>query len=263
MRDRSSIPSTRYLLGEPSKSILVTFVLLLFLAAVGASAEEAETEEDAKAWEGEAGLSFLSTSGNTETETLGLDFRLEKMPDPWGVAIVAQLQRAEEDSVRTAERYFLSVRAKRSLSERWELFFGLSGEQDEFSGIDLRTLAESGVVYTVPTPDAHALAFDLGATWTDEDRVEPEPDSDSIGAVLGLAWEWKISDNATLSERLATFPNFDDSDDWRLESTTALTASINERFAVQVAYELRFRDEPIGDRDDTDATTKVSLVMSL
>ncbi len=243
--------------------VALVFLISLFLTlSVSANDSEAGEQEEGR-WEGEAGLSFLATSGNTETETLGLDFQLASTPEPWGVELVAQLQRAEEDSVQTAERYYLSARLKRSLGERWDFFLGLSGEQDEFAGLDLRTLVETGFVYTVPTKETHALSIDLGATWTDEDRVPPEPDTDHIGAILGLAYEWKISETATFSERLATFPNFDDSDDWRFESTTALTASINARFAIQVAYELRFRNRPIGERDDTDATTKISLVMSL
>jgi len=241
---------------------LVSLISLSFTLSVSANDPEAG-EQIEKRWTGEAGLSYLATSGNTDTETLGLDFQLASTPEPWGVEFVAQLQRAEEDSLQTAERYYLSTRLKRSLSERWDFFLGLSGEQDEFAGLDLRTLVETGFVYTVPTKETHALSIDLGATWTDEDRVPSEPDSDHIGAILGLAYEWKISETATFSERLAIFPNFDDSDDWRFESTTALTASINARFAIQVAYELRFRNRPIGERDDTDATTKISLVMSL
>ncbi|MEM7351383.1 MAG: DUF481 domain-containing protein [Acidobacteriota bacterium] len=239
-------------------------LLPLTLMALPVRAHDPDAEEgEAKRWQGEAGLSFLSTTGNTDTESFGLDFHLDREPDPWGLGIKVQVQRAEEDGLRTAERYFLGLRGKRAVGERWELFFGLSGEQDEFAGIDLRTLAEVGFSYQALVGPKHDLVFDMGATWTDEDRVPPELDSDSIGAILGLKYEWQISDSATLSERLTYYPNFDDSDDWRYESTTALTASLNARFALQLAYDLRFRNQPVGDRDDTDASTKVSLVMNL
>lgn len=220
-----------------------------------------ETEEPR--WSGTAGLAFVTTGGNTDTQSLGLDLLLKRRPEPWGLELTAQFQRAEEDGVDTAERYQAGLRLKRSVGQRWELFAGVLGEQDEFAGIDLRTVAEAGGLVHALTGPAHLLSFDLGATWTDEDRLPPEPDTEYFGAVAGLAYEWKISDRAALTERLIYYPNFDDAGDWRLDSTTALTASINARFAVMLSYELRFRNRPVGTRDDTDTTTKASLVVKL
>lgn len=241
-------------------------MLVLALAAPPALAQDPQGEGEAEAeprWQGKAGLSLLATSGNTETESFGLDLSLERRPEPWGLALGVQLHRAEEDGVRTAERYLASLRGKRALGERWELFAGIAGEQDEFAGLDLRTLIEAGATYAALRGSAHLLSFDFGVNWTDEDRLPPQPDVDYLGAILGLSYEWKISDSASLTERLAYYPNFDDSDDWRADSTTALTASLSERFALQFAYELRYRNRPIGRRDDTDTTTKVSLVLNL
>lgn len=239
--------------------------LILALATAPARAQEAEAPEDEAEprWSGSAGLAVLVTSGNTETESLGLDVQVTRKPDPWGLELKAQFQRAEDSGVRTAERYYLSLRGTRTVSERWEVYAGVSAEQDEFAGLDLRQLVEAGFVYYALTGPKHLLDFDLGLTWTDEDRVPPEPDTDFVGAVAGLDYTWKISDTASLTERLIYYPNFDESDDWRVDSTTALSASLTMRWALQLSYEVRYRNQPIGDRDDTDATTKASLVLKL
>ena len=243
--------------------MLGVLTLTSALTSVRAQEPPATEEEAEPRWQGKAGLAFLLTSGNTETESLGVDLYLVRKPDPWGLELNAQLQRAEDGGVRTAERYLLSLRGTRAVTEHWEVFAGALGEQDEFAGLELRTLVEAGFVTRAFTGPKHHLAFDLGLSWTDEDRVPPEPDTDSVGAIAGVAYEWEFSETASFTERLIYHANFDDSDDWRVDSTTALSASLSARWALQLSYELRYRNRPIGDRDDTDATTKASLVVKL
>jgi putative salt-induced outer membrane protein YdiY len=211
-------------------------------------------------WSGSLGVSYLATGGNSESETFGADFEATRRPEPWGVDLVAAVHDAETDGDKTAERSFATLRLKRALTERWELFGGVSGERDVFADLDLRLVAEAGVIYKALLGPPHALGLDLGLTWTDEDRVEPEPDTESFGAVAGIDYEWRIGPNATFSQRLIYHPNFDRSTDWRAVSLTALAAAINKRLSVKLGYERHYRNEPIGDNDDIDTLTKMSLV---
>jgi putative salt-induced outer membrane protein len=242
-------------------SVWIVVVLALVVTPLAAQ-ESSEQEAPEPAWTGNLGLSYLATSGNTDTQSFGLDFKMERRPDPWGVELIATMNRAEEDKVTTAERYLASARAKRTLSERWEYFAGLSGEQDEFAGIDLRALVETGAVYKVLLGPTHTLNVDGGLTYTDESRIEPEPDTSYLGGVAGLDYRWQISEGAAFTQRLLYYPNFDETSDWRVNSDTGLQAAVSKRLAVKVAYEIRYRNEPIGDNDSTDTTSKVSLVVN-
>lgn len=233
-------------------------------------AEPAETEPAAAAeaapeplWTAKLALSYVATTGNSETTTLGSAFEAKRRPDPWGLDLTASYDRAEDSDVVESERAAGGVRARRALCERWELFGEATGESDEFAGIDLRVvLTTGGTVHALLGP-VHRLDFDLGLSWTDEDRVEPEPDVDFAGALAGLDYSWKISERAAFGQRLASFPSFDRSSDWRLESATTLEAAMTERLALQLAYEVRHSNEPVGGRDDTDTTTRMSLVLNL
>jgi putative salt-induced outer membrane protein len=229
-------------------------------AAGDAEAGDPETAAPEPPWSGSLGLSYLATTGNSESETFGADFEVSRRPEPWGLDLVAAVHNAETDGEKTAERGFAAVRLKRAQSERWELFGGVSGERDAFADVDLRVVAEAGVIYKALIGPPHALGLDLGLTWTDEDRVEPEPDTESLGAVAGVDYEWRISPTATFSQRLIYHPNFDRSTDWRAVALTALSAAINHRLSVELGYEHHYRNEPIGDNDDVDTVTKASLV---
>ena len=67
--------------------------------------------------------------------------------------------------------------------------------------------------------------------------MDPEPDTESLGGLVGLSYDWKISDSATFSQRLTYYPN--------------------------LSYELRYRNQPIGLDEDTDTTTRASLVWNI
>ena len=224
---------------------------------------ESTATEQQPFWQGSLGLSYLATSGNTDTSSLGLKLEMTRRPTPWGVELKVVADQAEEDDRLTAERFFTGVRGTRQLSIRPEVFFGISFEQDEFSGIDLRTLVESGLTLPAIEGEQQQLVIDLGLTWTDEDRLEPDPDIESLGAVLALHWSYKLSEGASLSQDLNVFPSFEDSHDWRAESLSTLTAALTDRLGVQLGYEIRYRNRPVGDRGDTDRTAKASLVIKL
>ena len=245
---------------------VLTVKWLYLLAASGlVLAEEpgpvAEAAEPA--WDGSVSLSYLASSGNSDSETGGLELEMTRRPMPWGLEFKAQAHRAEEDSEPTAERYQAGLRGTRGLSERWDVFAGLSAEQDEFASIDLRTIVEAGAVYKAVPGPRHQLDLDFAITWTDEDRLAPELDDSWLGALFGASYEWAINDNASFSQDLRYYPNFDDAEDWRADSLTAVTAALNDHLALKLSHEIRYRNEPIGDNDDTDTTTRASLVLNL
>lgn len=242
------------------KTRVITCIGLALLLTIPALAGEGEAAPE-KLWESSAGLSFLSTTGNSETESFGLDIKAVRKPVPWGMEFNANFNRAESDDVLTAERYFAGIRGTRSVGEKWTLFVGLSGEKDEFAGFDFRTVVEGGGTYKAIDTERAILSFDGALAYTDEDRLDPSPDESFMGALAAMHFIWKFSPTASLSQDLNYFPNFDTSSDWRAESITALQASMTEKLAVRLSYEMRYRNEPIGDADDTDTTTKASLVL--
>lgn len=244
------------------KKTAVICLLATALISIPAFAEEApEADAPEPLWTGNGALSYVSTTGNTDTTSFGLDFSFIRRPTPWGLEVYGLFNQADDSGEKTAERYLAGIRGIRELNDRWSLFAGLSGEKDEFAGFDLRTLLEAGATYKAIDNPKIFLSFDGGLTYTDEDRIEPEPDISFMGALAAVHFAWNISETAKLTEDLTYYPNFDDSADWRMESITALEASLTNLFGLRLSYEYRFRNEPIGDNDDTDTTTKASLVV--
>lgn len=247
-----------------------SLVVVVALAVTPAAAQEEAEEVPEPLWTSALGLSYVGTSGNTDTTSFGLDFKSERKPTPWGLNLMATFTRAEDNSVVTAEQYLVGGRATRSLSDRWSVFAGVSWARDTFGGFENRYIAEAGAEYLAIKTAKHTLSFDAGLTWTSEDQIlydtvaerEYTETESWFGGVAGLTWEWAFSESASLSERILYYPNFDTTSDWRVGSDTAITADLTKLLALQFSYLVRYRNLPIDDREKTDTTTKVSVVMN-
>ena len=250
---------------------LPVLILSLFVGVTPTLAQEAaEEEENEPTWKGSLGLSWVATSGNTDTSSIGLDFGLERKPEPWGLTLIVKGNRADDQGTRTAENYLFSGRAVRKLSSRWDAFGGLAWAKDPFAGFDSQIIASVGATYLAVESERHLLSFDLGLTYTWEDQISPVAPAPTIltnsidfaGGLLGLKWDWTLSDNAKFLQRLVLLPNFDETSDWRLNSTTALEAAVNSWLALRLGLDVRYRNEPIGDAKSTDTTSTASVVFN-
>ncbi len=244
------------------KREILVLGMILALSALPVVAQETEEEEKEPAWVGSLGLSWVATSGNTDTSSAGLDFGLAREPEPWGFGFIVRGNKAQDSGVTTAENYFAAGRAIRKLSEKWEAFGGLQWGKDPFTGYDSQTVASLGATYLAVESERHTLSFDGGFAYTWEDQIDPDAQVDFAGGIFGLAWEWRLSKTAKLVERLMFYPNFDTTSDWRLTSMTAIEAAVNSWLALRFGYDLRHRNEPVGDAKSTDATSTASVVLN-
>ena len=251
--------------------VLVSLAILpAGLCGQDEAAEEAAAEPEPRAWTRNLGLSALMTSGNSETTSAGLNFLVKRRPQPWGVTFRGSALREESEDLVTAERYVAATRVERILRERWSAFASLRGEQDEPAGYELRTVTELGALYNLLTGPAHTLDTRMGLTYTTEKSTFDQDggdDSDSFpGAVLGADYTWKIREGTSLIEALELFPNFDETDDWRLASALALQSDLSRLLALQVGLEIRYDNRPLVDEtgtelDSTDTALTLSLVL--
>jgi putative salt-induced outer membrane protein YdiY len=87
-----------------------------------------------------------------------------------------------------------------------------------------------------------------------------DEDRDFAMATLGAKYKWTISKTTDLTNDFGFVYDFDDSENWRIANTTALTTSINAIFSLKVAYALSYLNEPAAGFEKRDATSSVALV---
>jgi len=183
-----------------------------------------------------AELTFDAVALRTETTTRALT-------NVGGVVVVTDTEAV------TAASYALGTKYRRNITERFFWYVGTSWYQNFFAGIDDRFIVGAGVGYTFVKSERHTLKGDIGATFTREDPLgDPPPvelETENFAGVSGaLNYEFRINEKAKLTEDLMMFENLDDTDDWRINSITALTASFTDKLALKVSYTVLHSNQP-------------------
>jgi putative salt-induced outer membrane protein len=209
--------------------------------------------------EGTGELSFVSTGGNSETQTLGTRGSLIWRPGAWTTELKAGFVNATTDGVRSARSLNAEVRESRRLTPRTELYGHGGYRRDLFAGIENRFSVDGGLAFLVLEPEPQSLKLDAGVGYVHEDRLD-EPASRFAAATAGADYRWTINDRSALSDTFGFTANLEDGNDWRYSNVLALTVELNSTFALKLSHAANFLNEPVDGFEKLDTITSVALV---
>ena len=241
------------------------FVLVPFLFAGAAGAQEVQVP--APGWDLKLGLSYLATSGNSETSSSGFDAAFNRAFKKWAIEGSANAVSATKRRRNTAESYNGQVRVKRRLGrilkKALHLTAGLRAERNRFAGIDARTGADVSLLWPVAETPALKLRLLGGLSFTREDPRGDRPLRDFFGGLFQVAGDGRLSETATWEGLVDFLPDFDNFEDYRVNGKLGVQAALNRHLGVRLGYDWKYDHEPVVGFDTTDATTNVSLILQL
>lgn len=235
------------------RSLAVMVVVLA--AGLPAIAEDAPKSP----WTGSAELSYVATSGNTDTSSLGLGGELHYKPGTWTYDFKVSYVEAETDGVKTAEKLGALFGASRPITERLDYYARIAYLSDEFSGIDANYSGDTGVAWKALTGEKQFLDLGAGVGYTSESRTIGE-DSDFATGTVFAKYKYAFSKSAEFTDNANYIHDFENSDNWRFLNSAAVTAAINSIFSLKAYYNTVHLNEPVAGFDKTDTTSGVSLV---
>lgn len=212
-----------------------------------------------------ADLSYVFTSGNSRTGTLGFGFDLTRRWERQGLALSASGTQASSsadldfalgtsdsfevvrpDPEPTAEYYAVRSRYDYRLSERVFVLAGGGWERNLFSGLRSRLVAEAGFGYVLVADESTDFRARLGATYTNNREVVANPALEDNFAGARLSWTLKrqLTDTADLVHDLVLDENLKQTDDFRADASASLSVSVSSRLALKVSYRLLYRNLP-------------------
>jgi len=235
-----------------------TMAMIALLAAGTAMAEEPPPGPP-PVWSGKAEASFVSTTGNTDVQTIGAGFEIDYKKDVWDGLAKGAFVQGKTDGTTTARTIAGELRCGRHLSPRFELFVEGDYFKNEFAGIERRLSGVGGGAYSVIKTPAQELKLQAGVGYTKEDRLAGEDKSFANGQA-GLLYKIKLSATTDLSEELSYVESFKDSSDWRIANTFSVSVAINKVFSLKASHNLAYLNEPVPGFGKTDTITTVALV---
>ena len=240
---------------------LLRAILLLWLAACGAVlAQEAPPcpcPEPPPApdpcWFGKVNFSFLSTSGNTDTTSIGGAAELNYNPKPWLFTLKGGYLYSQTDGVVTAESSVASLRANRDITTRFYVFAGGGYLRNTFSGhrLPLERRRRRGLQAL-----RRAVAVSQGRRRRGLDEREGHlPHGRSINITIATTPTCAPASITSGSSPRArpsrttspTSLDLDNTKNYFITNKAAITADISKIFALQASWTLLWRNQPVPD----------------
>jgi len=232
----------------------ISAVILGGVVMAGSAMAETGTSE----WAGEAELGLVSTSGNTETQTISAKAKASNERDKWKHEAGLEALNTEDGSATTAERYTLTGKTNYKLTDLDYVFGMVTYDDDRFSGYDWR--ASEFVGYGRHVIKEEDLTLDLeaglGARQSEDDAGAS---TDEVAVRLSGNLGWKISDTSKFTEELSSEIGEDVTIS---KSVTGLKSQINGSLAMKLTYTVKHVSEVPVNIEKVDRETAVTLVYS-
>jgi len=240
--------------------VLITFAVLGASGSALAQTAPAPAKEPPPLWDAQIGASFVGTSGNSDTGTIGADFAAHHRGVPWQIDSTAQAVRTSTSGTTTAERYLGLVRVTRKLTPIIGVSAGERLERDQFSGIDLRSVLDAGLSWALIRRPDWTLDGVTGLAWNHESRTAGTDLNDPVG-LFQLLSRIPFGGAGDTTQRVTFYPDFRTSSAYRTEAEVTAQAAMSEHLALKIAYLLRFSNAPVPGFKKTDTTTTASVVL--
>ena len=137
--------------------------------------------------------------------------------------------------------------------------------RDEFAGLENKYYGGPFCGYRFLTGPRHMLTGELGLSYAAEDYTEEKEsenfeDKDFVeGRVFGL-YEYIITEKTKFSQSLEYLYDFDDSDNYKVNSLSEITVTINDTFSIKTSYEICYANQVSENLNTTDRFLTAALV---
>jgi putative salt-induced outer membrane protein len=241
----------------------VTFLLMVnAAAAAGQTAPpppSAPPPPPPPTFEGTGELSFVSTTGNSSTDTIGLAGGVIYRPAPWVLDTKLAFVRTAADSVVNARAVTASSRLARDLSPRTSLFAQYDFLNSPFAGISQRHTVAAGVSYKAIDDKTNTLRLDVGLGYASETPVSLARSSSGT-ALGGGAYRLKMSDTSEFVEDARIVESLSHGGDWHFDNTVAVTAKLTTKLSLKVSHVTHVVNQPTPGFKKTDTIASAAIV---
>ena len=219
----------------------------------------AEHEMDQAPWKTRIEFSYVTASGNTDTEILSGKLDAKKEEEIHRYYLKGTVLHAEERGEETANKSLLDGRWERVLREKLFGFVTASYLKDKFSGYDYRMAGGPGLGYDLVRTEEHKLKCLISTIYSYDRYYEGDKDRDSyVSGKATIYYEWEILKNLRFKENADYLVSFEDTDKYFINSETALEAKVNGSVSLGVSYALAYQHRPPS--PDIEHTDKVFLI---
>ena len=235
-------------------------VYLVLIPALSFTGLALAQEKPASAlWKLSAELGFISTTGNTETQTLNTKAAASTNRNKWRHKFDTSVLRSSDADNITAQQFKLSGQSDYKLEKNRYVFVALNYEDDKFSGYDYRVTEFIGYGRRVSDDKGIILDLEIGPGLRQSKLDNGDSENESLLRVAAKL-DWEVSKSSEFTQALTV----EASEDATItRSVTSLSSRINGSMSMKMAFTFTNTSEVPANVDETDTETSVTLVFKL
>lgn len=237
--------------------VRVSLALGLLLSAAPALAQDAPPPP--ASFEGSTEFSFVGTTGNASTRTIGAGTTLTFRPDSWTVVSKISFVRTEDRNTTKAQSLGLTTETDHALTTKINLFGRHEYRRDRFAGIDHRNALQGGVAIDAIEDTRQQLKLKAGVGYANEQRVTGADLSTAIGTA-GFVYKLKLSATASFENEARSELSLQSGSDQRISNVASLSAALNSTLSMKLKHTTRWVKTPPPGFGKTDTITAIALV---
>ncbi len=248
-----------------NRNIFVVMTLVAALVA-GPVAYAQETKEEELGWKILADLSWVVTSGNSDTSTIGFKSKSVRKwmrssweinaggikvkntkIDPIAIGTVGSFVIDERETTETtAENYYLNSRYDRFKGDNFFTYGGLGWDRNEPAGVENRYTGSVGIGNRWINKERVKFRTDYAVTYTDQQDVVDDPTVDGTfaGLRITITYLHKLGENGVYLLDTIIDENLDETEDLRVDMTNSFAVSINSHLALKTSLQFKYDNLP-------------------
>jgi putative salt-induced outer membrane protein len=206
-------------------------------------------------------LGFVNTAGNTDVTTLNAGDKLVYTSAPYVFTQTFNVVYGRTDSVTTASQWRAGGRLDYQLAPRISLYGQARYERNTFAGIARRFEESVGVAALLLESAGGKLTAEAGASLNQQKSTADVTSNFTAGRVA-VEYRRSLTETAYFTLGTEFLPNFETSEDYRINGLAALVAPISKSIALKASYEVRYDHlpEPGFQKSDRILTTGLQIV---
>jgi putative salt-induced outer membrane protein YdiY len=190
-------------------------------------------------------LGFVNASGNAHVTTFNVGDKLvlRSRDSSHIFTQLFGLVYGRSDGETVADNWRASGRYELGLSSRVYLFALLGMDRDRLAGISRRLEESLGLTWKALTGPRTELGLEGGLSFIQE-RPTAGAGDDFLSGRGSALFLHKFRENVSFTQGLEFLPNLEQADDYRINSETAVVASVSRNISFKTSYAIRFDKMP-------------------
>ena len=215
---------------------------IILSALVASSLVVAANAEDT-ALISHAELGYVSTSGNTETETFAFDGNVKKGWGKQSILFKADAAYGKDGSIVSKKKAFGELSYDYLFTDVLAFNYVAGYKYDEFSGFDYQAYTGPGLKYKALTQETQTLDLIANILYS-VDSIEATNKEDTYTSYKAEAiYMLEINKNLKFTQDLNYRAAFEDSAKYFVYSKSALTTKISDIVSAGISYKVDYTNE--------------------